>query len=488
MRAAPRTSWSLAVLLAVLLAIPSSGRAAGPVTHFALSFRVTGTTAGASVTGFVQPVDDMGAPVFFVGVVHFSSSDPLATLPADEQLTGGETFFATLRTAGPQTITATLLDGSLTGTSPPLPVDPAAVSRLTIAAPRLATTGVPLTFTVTARDRFRNQVPAYAGTVRFTSSDASASLPADAQLTGGSGGFTATLRSAGTRTITATDSADAGLVGTAAVPVARPATHLQLAGPVSTLAGFPAVVGVRALDATGAVAFTYDGTVRLASSDGEAELPDDVELVDGQATALAIFNTLGVQTISAADTTDAAIAGTSPKLLVGVVDDPGPPPEPPAPAPPAPPPGPSPPPSPSRPVPPAPAVRDLVVKPLCVRRPRLLGAPRTGRGALRVSFSLSVAARVSVSVGRLVHATAPARCPQRAGSAKGAVKLVRTLSGPASAGRDALAVAASAGRRTVALAAVAKTLASGAYVAQVRATDAAGRRSALATAKFFVLR
>jgi hypothetical protein len=489
MRAAVRTSWWLAVLLALLLAVSASGRAAGPVTHFALSFRVTSTTAGASVTGRIDPVDDMGNSLFFVGVVHFTSSDPLATLPADEQLTGAELFFATFRTAGPQTITATLLDGSLTGTSPLLPVDPAAVSRFTIAVPPLATTGVPLTFTVTARDRFRNEIPTYAGTVRFTSSDASASLPPDTQLTGGSGDFTATLRAGGTRTITATDIADASLAGTAAIPVARPATRLQLAGPVSTLAGFPAVVGARALDATGALAFTYDGTVHFSSSDPQAVLPADVTLVNGQASALATFNTTGLQTISAADTTKATLAGTSPQLLVGVVDDPGQPPAPPPPAPPAPaPPAPPPPPSPSPPVPSAPAVRDLVVKPLCVRRPRLLSAPRTGRGALRVSFSSSAAARVSVSVERLVHAKAPARCPRTPGSTKGAVKLVRTLSGSASAGRDVLAVAAGAGRRSVALAAAAKALTPGAYVVQVRATDAAGRRSAPATAKFFVLR
>jgi hypothetical protein len=497
MRAAIRTSWSLAVLLAALLAVPASVHAAA--THYALSFRVTSTTAGTVVTGFVEPADDMGNQVFSLGVIHFSSSDPDAILPLDTQVTSGGIFGVTFRTAGPQTVTATLVDGSLTGTSPPLPVGPAAVSRLTVEAPStLATTGIPLPYTVTARDRFLNPVPAYAGTLHFTSSDPNASLPADTQLTGGEGDFSATLRAAGTQTITASDAAGGPAV-TAAISVARPATHLQLVGPASTLAGFPAVVGVRALDATGAFAFTYDGTVSFASSDDGAQLPDDVDLVNGRATVTTTFNTTGPQTISATDTTDATIAGTSPQLLVGQVDDPGPPPKPPAPPPPAPPapaplpspPSSSPPPLPVQPVPSAPAVRDLTVKPLCVRRARLLGAPTSGHGALGVSFSLSAGANVSLTVARLVHAKAPARCPRRAGSTAGALRSVKAFGGSAPGGRNAMAIAARAGRRTIALAgsaAAAKALAPGAYVVQVRATDAAGRPSATATAKFFVLR
>jgi outer membrane autotransporter protein len=50
--------------------------------------------------------------------------------------------------------------------------------------------------------------------VHFTSSDGSAVLPANATLTNGVGTFTATLKTAGTQTITATDTATASITGT----------------------------------------------------------------------------------------------------------------------------------------------------------------------------------------------------------------------------------------------------------------------------------
>jgi hypothetical protein len=471
--------WSLLALLAAL-AFPASAPA-NPATQIAI---VAGFFGGA-----LEPGTPFQANVFaadagfnvdfnFTGTVHFTSSDPQATLPPDTVVTGLTPITITMPDVGQQTITATQVGGSLTGTSSVL-IFPFAVKRITGGFPGVATSGVPLTFTVTARDRNGNPVPSYNGAIHVTSSDPAATLPPDTRLTNGTGTLTATLRTPGTQTITAADaSLPASFRTTAGITVERPAARLQLAGPLTTLAGFPAFVGVRALDATGAVAGTYAGTVHFTSTDAHAQLPADVKLANGQASVQATFNTLGLQTISAADTTVTGIAGTSPELLVGTADAP-------APAPPLPSPGGSaPPPPPAA----APVVRGLAVKPLCVSKARLLSAPRRGSGRLALSFTLSADARVSVSVGRLVHATAPARCPRTPGSAKGAVKLVRTLRGSASAGRDALAIASRAGRRAIALAAAAKALAPGAYVVQVRATAAAGRRSALASAKFFVLR
>jgi hypothetical protein len=373
--------------------------------------------------------------------------------------------------ASAATITATSLKGTF-----PSAVAPAA----------------PFTFTVTALNNSGLPDSSYDGVLHFESSDPSATLPPDTHMTGASASFTATLGTLGTQTLAATDTfRGQPFEALGSISVVPMATRLQLIGPASTVAGLPALVTVRALDPSGQRVTGYAGTVRFSSSDPQAVLPADVTLVSGQASVLATFATPGSQTISAADTTVATIEGRSAPVVVGFV--------PLLPAPPddgnAQPPGGSAPPAPGGSAPPpaaaAPVLRGLAVRPLCVRKAALLSAPRRGRGRLALSFALSAAARVSVSVERLVHATAPARCPKRAGSARGTVKLVRTLSGSASAGRDTLAVAAGAGRRTVALAgsaSVAKALAPGAYVVQVRATDAAGRRSALATAKFFVLR
>ena len=53
------------------------------------------------------------------------------------------------------------------------------------------------TFTVTAEDAYGNTTPAYAGTVKFTSSDAQAVLPSSATLVNGVGSSGATPRTAG---------------------------------------------------------------------------------------------------------------------------------------------------------------------------------------------------------------------------------------------------------------------------------------------------
>jgi hypothetical protein len=78
-------------------------------------------------------------------------------------------------------------------------------NHLVIAPPTSVTAGQPFTFTVTAENGSGQTVTTYSGTVTFTSSDASASLPPGTTLINGVGTFTATLNSSGFQTITATD-------------------------------------------------------------------------------------------------------------------------------------------------------------------------------------------------------------------------------------------------------------------------------------------
>jgi|GEM_PF-2266606 hypothetical protein len=69
--------------------------------------------------------------------------------------------------------------------------------------------------TVTALDVNGNTVTGYSGTVYFTSTDGSASLPANSTLTNGVGTFSFTLNNTnGTQTITATDSSNGTITGT----------------------------------------------------------------------------------------------------------------------------------------------------------------------------------------------------------------------------------------------------------------------------------
>lgn len=88
------------------------------------------------------------------------------------------------------------------------------VTHFLFTTPATATPGVPFSFSVNALDRTNAPVATYDGTVHFTSSDSSATLPSDAALTNGAGTFEATLSGAGTTTLTATDTLDASLAGT----------------------------------------------------------------------------------------------------------------------------------------------------------------------------------------------------------------------------------------------------------------------------------
>ena len=123
-------------------------------------------------------------------------------------------------------MTATdITDGTKTAnTSPATTVNTGAFTKLQLllpgetAAPGTATgkTGTPtarastvaFSVTVNAVDTAWNLVTAVTDTVRITSSDVNAQLPANAALVAGTQTFTVTLLTAGSRTVTATDVTD----------------------------------------------------------------------------------------------------------------------------------------------------------------------------------------------------------------------------------------------------------------------------------------
>jgi hypothetical protein len=80
-----------------------------------------------------------------------------------------------------------------------------AATHFSVTTPQDANVGTALSFTVTALDASNLVATGYTGTMYFTSTDSQAVLPATSTLTNGSGLFSATLESAGSQTITATD-------------------------------------------------------------------------------------------------------------------------------------------------------------------------------------------------------------------------------------------------------------------------------------------
>jgi hypothetical protein len=190
---------------------------------------------------------------------------------------------------------------------------PAQASHFSVSASASATAGSATNFTVTALDAGNNTVTNYSGTVHFTSSDGLATLPADSNLTAGVGTFGATLKSAGSSTITATDKVNAALTGTSGAINVSPAaaTRFRVNAQATATMGSSFQISVTALDPYNNTDTNYGGTVHFTSSDGAATLPADMGLTFGVATPSITFNTMGTQTVTATDTGNSSINGTS---------------------------------------------------------------------------------------------------------------------------------------------------------------------------------
>jgi hypothetical protein len=304
----------------------ATARVSLPGAHFVVTPSVSSTTAGVPFSITVTAQDASGHTLTnYTGTVHFTSSDPQATLPADYPFTpadqGTHTFtnLVTLRTAGNQTITATdTTNNSITG-SAAVAVTPAAANRLQVVAPTSAGVGTPFSVTVTARDAFNNVATGYTGTIHFTSSDGSATLPANYPFLSsdhGSHTFTngVTLRTPGPESITATDTVTSSITGSATVTVSAVTARFVLAAPTSWTSGSAFTVRVTATDANGNTLTNYTGTVHWTSSDAQATLPSNYtfSIKEGGIHVFTVtLRTLGNQTITVTDVNNGAMTGSA---------------------------------------------------------------------------------------------------------------------------------------------------------------------------------
>src|SRR5229473_7572148 len=177
----------------------------------------------------------------YLGTVSFSSSDSQAALPGNYAFVaadaGVHTLSATLKTAGSRSLTATdTVTSTITGSQSGITVNPAAASSLVVsgfASP--STAGTASNITVTAKDAYGNTATAYLGTVSFSSSDSQAALPANYVFVAADAGvhsFSATLKTAGSRSLTATDTVTGTVTGSQSSITVNPAaaSTLTLAG------------------------------------------------------------------------------------------------------------------------------------------------------------------------------------------------------------------------------------------------------------------
>ncbi|MGC1360568.1 MAG: putative Ig domain-containing protein [Silvibacterium sp.] len=275
--------------------VPNSGNNPSIAPGFTLASGSTGecplvTSVSSTVGGRL----DSGA----------SCTLPVAFAPQATGSYSGSTLVLTDHNANasPDTTQTISLSGTGTGT------DKASYFMVTGSSPAAA--GTATSITVKVYDSLGNLFTGYTGTVHFTSSDGSAVLPANSTLSSGVGTFDVTLKTAGIQTVTVTDTTTSSVMGSGAVH------HLAVSAPSSATAGTSFSITVYAYDAFGNFTNSYGGTVHFTSTDGAASLPANSALSSGHGNFTATLNTAGSQTITATDTNNSLITGTSNSIAV----------------------------------------------------------------------------------------------------------------------------------------------------------------------------
>jgi hypothetical protein len=298
-----------------------SGITVVAVTHLVAS-APPGATAGAAFSVTINALADGAPATGYTGTVRFTSNDPRAVLPADYTFTaadqGVHTFTVVLKAAGTQSLWVTDLWWTATGARADITVSPAATSRFWFAGfPSPVTAGAAGSFTVTASDAYGNRTTGYTGAVRFTSTDPWAVLPPGYTFTAADAGqhtFSATLKTAGTQSLTATDTtgAIAGIQHVTVNPAA--ASRLVLSAPASVNANAAFSVTATVVDAYGNIVTGYRGTLSFGSSDAMANLPKKYTFTAADQGVHAFTNLRlkkkGKQTVTVTDTLDGSLTAS----------------------------------------------------------------------------------------------------------------------------------------------------------------------------------
>jgi uncharacterized repeat protein (TIGR01451 family) len=228
----PTASASLTVL-----APPSTGMAFGASTiayggTTSLTYTITNPNSGASLSGIAFTNNlPAGLVVSTPSVLTGSCNGGVAASPgATSVVLSNGTLAASSQcqivinvtgtTAGVKnnsvTVSATTAGAGSPATAS-VTVSPAvAVAFKVTGLGPFAAPGVVGTATVTAQDALGGTVTTYTGTVHFTSTDADATLPTDYTFVGGDAGvhnFSVTLHTAGTWSVTATDTTTSSITG-----------------------------------------------------------------------------------------------------------------------------------------------------------------------------------------------------------------------------------------------------------------------------------
>lgn len=185
---------------------------------------------------------------------------------------------------------------------------------------------------VIAVDSSDNKVDSYTGTVTLTCSDPNALLPnIPLDITNGIASRTIYFGTAGTHTVTVTDTTESTITGTLDVIVA-PIYFSISVYPYSITAGESVNVTVTALDVSSNVLTDignsgYGKSIDFSSTDGEAVFPlqgSPCNLVNGTGVFNVTLNTVGSQTITAVNKGFPLVNATTSTITVNLAATPTP--------------------------------------------------------------------------------------------------------------------------------------------------------------------
>jgi hypothetical protein len=264
--------------------------------HTGTSNTFTVTTAAASKLAFVSVPASLGAGVTSGAItvqlqdqygnhvnagsvivvtlspsgVWYSNSPgttPISSVTISAGSSSSSSFYLMTTAAGPVSLGASAT--AYMSASASLTVTTSTTHFVVTGFPSPTIADVPHIVTVTAKDAYGNTVTSYAGTVAITSSDSKAVLPANAQLTDGVGSFIVTLVTAGSQSITATDTVSNSITGsqTGLTVNAGGLDHFVFSAVSSPqTAGSAFSVTVTAKDLFGNTVTGYSGTPSLTYS------------------------------------------------------------------------------------------------------------------------------------------------------------------------------------------------------------------------------
>ena len=285
-------------------------------------------TAGTVTVAAKDPYGNLATG--YRGTIRIASTDPAAILPTDYKFTaadaGTHIFSVTLKTAGTQAIRARdILTATVAGAQYGIVVTPAAAALTVSGLSSPRTAGTAGNLTITAKDSYGKTATGYLGTIRFTSTDPAAVLPADYTFTAADTGthiFSVTLKTAGTQTVSARDTITNTITGAQSgiVVTPAPATTLVVSGLSSPrTAGVADTITVTAQDAFGNIATGYRGTIGFTSTDSKAVLPVDYTFTAADAGThifSVILKTAGSQAVRARDTVTTSITAAQGGIVV----------------------------------------------------------------------------------------------------------------------------------------------------------------------------